>query len=182
MDDKWRKEAIGKRIRSTREELQMSQKDLSKVTGIKDSMISDFERGVREPSTANLAKIAHALYSTMDELYFGDESNKMLQTANYGMKIVNCFTELMLDEVIGKIEEDNEEYRPIGEYYIPLWSDAWAIKRLLNHVYEFKQNQNTYPNPDLYLDQIKQSVANEINKNHTEKQPKTPLNLDEVPF
>ena len=43
MDAKWRKEAIGKRIRSTREELQMSQKDLSKVTGIKDSMISDFE-------------------------------------------------------------------------------------------------------------------------------------------
>lgn len=179
MDDKWRKEAIGKRIRSTREELQMNQKDLSKATGIKDSMISDFERGVREPSTANLAKIAHALYSTMDELYFGDESNKMLQTTNYGMKIVNCFTELMLDEVIGKIDD---EYGSMSEYYIPLWSDAYAIKRLLDHVYEFKQNQNTYPNPDLYLDQIKQSVANEINKNHPEKQPKTPLDLDEVPF
>ena len=179
MDDKWRKEAIGKRIRSTREELQMSQKDLSKATGIKDSMISDFERGVREPSTANLAKIAHALYSTMDELYFGDESNKMLQTTNYGMKIVNCFTELMLDGVISKVDE---EYGPMSEYYVPLWSDTYAIKRLLDHVYEFKQNQNTYPNPDLYLDQIKQSVANEINENHPEKQPKTPLDLDEVPF
>ena len=182
MDDKWRKEAIGKRIRATREELQMSQKALSKATGIKDSMISDFERGVREPSTANLAKIAHALYSTMDELYFGNESNKMLQTTNYGMKIVNCFTELMLDEAIGKVEEDNDEFAPSGRYYIPLWGDAWAIKRLLDNIYEFKQNQNTYPDPDLYLDQIKQSVANEINKNPPEKKPESPFDLDEVPF
>ncbi len=180
MDDKWRKEAIGKRIRAIREELQLSQKALGKATGIKGSMISDFERGVREPSTANLAKIAHALYSTMDELYFGDESNIMLQTTNYGMKIVNCFTELMLDEAIGEVDEDVSSNS--GPYYIPLWNDGWAVKRLLDHIHEFKRNRNTYPDPEIFLDQIKQSVANEINKNHPEKQTKSPLDLDDIPF
>ena len=47
---------------------------------------------------------------------------------------------------------------------INLWNDALAIKRLLGNLDEYKQNILTYPDPSAYLEQIKQSVANEINK------------------
>ena len=160
MDDQWRKEAIGRRIKAARSELNLSQKNLQEKTNIKDSMISDFEHGKREPSLANLAKIAHALNTTIDNLYYGDSSNSFIESApNYGMKIVNCFTELMLNDEIGRVNVDEYNTMP----YIDMKKNAWAVRRLLEALYEFKQNEETYPNPDLYLDQIKQSVTNEIN-------------------
>lgn len=166
MDDKWRKEALGKRIRAAREALNMSQKDLYDKTKIKDSMISDFERGVREPSTANLAKIAHALDTTMDKLYFGDESNIIESTPDRGMQIVNCFTMLFLSGAISTVEDESEYGMGNMQPHINLWKDAWAVKRLLGNLDEYKRNILTYPDPRSYLEQIKKSVANEINKNH----------------
>lgn len=170
MDDKWRKEALGKRIRAAREALNMSQKDLYDKTKIKDSMISDFERGVREPSTANLAKIAHALNTTMDKLYFGDESNEVINSApDVGMRIVNCFTLLYLSEAISDVQDEADFGMGSVQPHVNLWKDAWAIKRLLSNLEEYKRNFSTYPDPASYLEQTKKSVANEINKNHKKK-------------
>ena len=167
MDDKWRKEALGKRIRAARKALNMSQKDLYDKTKIKDSVISDFERGVREPNTANLAKIAHALNTTMDKLYFGDESTSFIESApDHGMQIVNCFALLFLAGAISKVD-DEDKYGMGGVHpHVNLWKDAWAVKRLLNNLDEYIQNYPTYPDPISYLEQIKKSVANEINKDH----------------
>ena len=166
MDDKWRKEALGKRIRAAREALNMSQKDLYDKTKIKDSMISDFERGVREPSTANLAKIAHALDTTMDKLYFGDESTSFIESVpDRGMQIVNCFTLLFLSGTISKVEDESEYGMGGTQPHVNLWNHAWAVKRLLGNLDEYKRNILTYPDPGVYLEQIKKSVANEINEN-----------------
>ena len=166
MDDKFRKEAIGKRLRVARKEKRLSQKELQALTGIKDSMISGFECGVREPNVANLAKLAHALDMTMDDLYFGDESNRFIENApNKGMKIVNCFTELTLDEVVWRVEGYDEDYGVVEPPYIVIHKHVREIKRLLDGIREYRENINTYTNPELYLEQIKESVANEINGN-----------------
>ena len=163
MDDKQRKEAIGKRIKAARKKFNMSQKALQEKTNIKDSEISLFECGKREPNTANLAKLAHALNTTMDELYFGDESNSFIENApDFGAKIVNCFSELFLEGEISKIEYDEYSNKP----FLKVWGDTWAIRRLLDSLHEFAKNKDTYPDPDLFLGQLKQSVVNEINNNH----------------
>ncbi len=160
MDDKWHKEALGKRIRAARESLKLSQKDLYDKTKIKDSMISDFERGIREPNTANLAKIAHALNTTMDRLYFGDETIDFIEgTPDHGMKIVNCFSELYFENIISGRTYELE----VGREYILLVKRPDAIKRLLAALDDFRNKRYTYSDPDLYLEQLKKSAAADIN-------------------
>lgn len=166
MNAKQHKEAVGKRIREARKSLEMSQKDLYDKTKINDSMISDFERGAREPSSANLAKIAEALKTSMDKLYRGDESEFFIENEpDYGMKIVNCLTFLYMSGTISKVEGLNDYGRCTTQPHIKIWKDHSAIKRLLGNLDEYKKNYHTYQDPDSYLEQIKKSVANEINNN-----------------
>lgn len=170
MDDKWRKEAIGKRIKAARECLQLSQNDVQEATGIKYSMISDFERGVREPNLANFAKLSRALKVSMNDLYFGDENVELIESApDYGTKIVNCFTALFLCGAISPADSGDEDgYRHGGPLHVDLWQDAGSIKRLLDNLDDYRRNLRTYDDPVLYLNQLKQSAANDINSRHIE--------------
>lgn len=162
MDDQKRKNLIGERIKERRLALGLSQEDLQKKTKIKNTMISNFENGKREPNLANIAKIAHALDTTIDKLYFGDESSSSIEMApNLGMKLANCICALKEEGVLGGIVKD--EYGG-GETFIRLHNYTWEVTRLIKSLDDFNMSKETYSDPDLYIEQLKDSFANSVNR------------------
>lgn len=64
--------SITYRIKEMIEEKNISQKQLSEMTGISESAISHYINGNRVPRGSNLVKIAKALGTTADDLLSGD--------------------------------------------------------------------------------------------------------------
>lgn len=60
---------FGKRVRQTREEKGWSQEQLSIEAGLDRSYVGGIERGDRNPSLKNIAKIAHALEIPISVLF-----------------------------------------------------------------------------------------------------------------
>ena len=60
------------RIKEMLDEKNISQKQLSEMTGITESAISHYVKGDRIPRGANLVKISRALGTTTDDLLSGD--------------------------------------------------------------------------------------------------------------
>lgn len=65
------KSKIGKRIRETREKVEMSQKDLAYSVDLDRSYIASVESGQRNISIVNLEKIANTLGVSLSELFKG---------------------------------------------------------------------------------------------------------------
>lgn len=64
---------MGYRIKEVREEKRMTQEELSAKSGISRTTISSLENGtVRSTSTKTLLKIATALETTVDNIFFAD--------------------------------------------------------------------------------------------------------------
>lgn len=64
---------MGYRIKEVREEKRMTQEELSAKSGISRTTISALENGaVRSTSTKTLLKIAAALETTVDNIFFAD--------------------------------------------------------------------------------------------------------------
>ncbi len=61
------------RIKELLKEKEISQKELSEMTGITESAISHYVKGDRVPRGTNLVKIAEALGTTADDLLSGDQ-------------------------------------------------------------------------------------------------------------
>lgn len=64
---------VSERIALARKKKKLTQKELSKITGISDVMISQYERGIRIPKLFQLKKFADALDVTTDFLSGIDE-------------------------------------------------------------------------------------------------------------
>lgn len=60
--------SFGKQLRAIRERRDYSQTSLGKVAGISSTSIAHFEADKREPSAANIRKLAKALDVTADYL------------------------------------------------------------------------------------------------------------------
>ena len=156
------KYTIGRNIRLTRKENGITQRELAERAQMSQTQLSDYENGKKEPGLYSLARIARALNKSIDELFFGNKSVSFITSApDKGSAIVNCIVELWDKKVIDIYttlygsEVENDE--------VVLWKHGYAIRRLLENLYEFDQNKGTYPNPEDYLEMIKHSVANEIN-------------------
>lgn len=69
------------RIRELRESKGLKQKDLAEKVGLSTPSISYYERGRKKPSMNNAFKIAQALDTTIDGLFFGnvDKKEKLLK-------------------------------------------------------------------------------------------------------
>lgn len=160
---------IGKRIKAIRESKNMTQAKLAAATNISITQLSGYENG-KTPSLTNLAKISQALEVTLDRLYFGNEAEAFINTApDDGHIIVNCLAQLYSHEVIGGfVFLDPDEYsryikNPPYPYMLSVHRHQTAIRRLLANFDEVAENVDTYTNPEEYIKQIKDSVANEIN-------------------
>lgn len=63
---------LGFRIREFREALNMTQDDLAKKSGVSRGTISAMENGGKETTTKTLVKIARALGTSVDSIFFED--------------------------------------------------------------------------------------------------------------
>ncbi len=61
-------ELFPQRLRTTREQLNLSQHELSRLCGLSINQISRYELGMREPTSASLVRIARVLNVSMDYL------------------------------------------------------------------------------------------------------------------
>lgn len=157
---------IGRNIREARKNKQWSQSNLSAATGISNTTISAYETGKKEPGLVTLANIATALEVSLDQLYYGNGNEAFLNKASdKGTKAVNSMFMLWELNAVGTEKSDFFNERNLLEDELALYYPyAKALHRLLVTLQSFKQSESTYVDPDVYLDQIKKSVANEINK------------------
>ena len=70
----------------------MTQRDVYEATDISTSQLSAYENGKQMIGLVSLAKIAKALDTSIDRLYFGKPSEAFLnETEDFGETVVNCF-------------------------------------------------------------------------------------------
>lgn len=74
---------IGNRIKEIRESKEISQRELAKKIKVKQSTISNYEKGVREPSLENIILIAKELDVSLDYLLTGKEKEIRLSKEEY---------------------------------------------------------------------------------------------------
>ncbi len=160
---------LGKRIKSAREKLNMSQFSLYEKTGISTTQISAYENGKKCLGLQTLAKIASALGLSLDELYYGSASSKPISaSANKGELIVNCIYALYEEGVIRPlIRQKANEYVGMGaEYYYRIGFSKFVdvLDDLVQKLKDFQDNKDNYPDPDSFKNQLLAAAAKQINK------------------
>ena len=76
---------MGYRIREFREQKRMTQEDLSAASGVSRVAIALIEAGTtKNASGQTLLKIANALGTTIDSLFFDDDAQKIEQSEDAG--------------------------------------------------------------------------------------------------
>lgn len=159
---------IGKRIQSQRKKLGYTQDKLSKMTDISVPQISSFENGIRTPGLTNIAKIAQALNTTIDELYFGSYSFKPISSSkNKSELIVNCVAALFDEGVIRIIQKEEPDYsygqepRIIGE--IGISEFRYELENFIEKLNDFEFNKENIDNPEIFKKQLLALTINRIN-------------------
>ena len=90
--------SIGNRIKHKRKELNMTQKELSDMTGIPTTTISDYEKDKYEPNATNILKISDVIKCKISWLVTGKIENFNIST-----------TELDIISMFGTLDERDKE-------------------------------------------------------------------------
>ena len=153
--------AIGRNIKAVRTEKGMTQNDVYKATGISTSQLSSYENGKQMIGLSTLAKIASALGTSIDRLYFGAPSEAFLnQTENFGETVVNCFKKLY---ELGVVDSVSHFERGIGDSAC-VKKCGYELARMFTTLREFSYHKEYYPDKEAFLDQLYKSISNEINE------------------
>ncbi len=106
------KEIIGKRIRKIRESKDLSQENVAGELNMTTSAYSKIERGVTDPATNKLLKIAEILEVDVTEFFIDikkkySKAKAEEQTGNYGFATKKDIEEIMLviQEVVKEVTE-----------------------------------------------------------------------------
>ena len=166
-------QVIGKNIKKERTAKGWSQTELGNRCQIANTVISAYENGKKVPGLNSVARIAKELSVTVDRLCYGDENEAFINSApDTGQKIVNAIIYLWKEGVI-EYEESLFQGMPFDEYiqvdnprgfFLEIKKYELPIKRLINSLNQFYNNFDTYSEPGKYIELLKVSVANEINK------------------
>ena len=153
--------AIGRNIQAVRSQRGMTQRDIYEATGISTSQLSSYENGKQMVGLVTLAKIATALDTSIDRLYFGAPSEAFLnETEDFGETVVNCFKKLRdLDVVTGVSSSGGASLKKC----------QFELSRLFNALHDYEWHKDYYPESDKFLEQIYKSTANEIDEKYEQK-------------
>lgn len=161
---------IGKNIREVRLERGLSQEKLAAMCDFSNTNLSMYENSRKIPNLTTIAKIAKQLNVSIERLYYGDENSAFINSElDEGKKIVNSIYYLWETGIISYFERYNSEYDILDERFKPqgvyLSLDKYTvpIKRFIYSLNDYKENKETFSNPEQYLEMLKTSVATEIN-------------------
>ena len=168
---------IGKHIKEVRLEKGLTQEKLAQMCGFSNTTLSAYENAKKFPNLDTTAVIAEKLNVSIERLYYGDENNAFISAApDYGRKIVNAIYFLCIVGIIEYYENymsgglgmavynPGSEREPVG-LMLNIMKHAKSIQRLVNSLNEYRKNEDTYPEPEKYLEMLLASVATEINNN-----------------
>ncbi len=151
--------SIGRNIQSVRKEAGMTQRVVAEAAGISISQLSSYENGKQMPGLVTLGKLAVAMNSSLDRLYFGSPSEAFLnETEDFGETVVNCFIKL---KELGVVKDVRSGTNGEGSASPPRCS--YELSRLFSELRGYEWHKDYYPDGDAYVAQIRRSVANEIN-------------------
>ena len=158
---------IGKRIKDARKLAKMSQSNLSKRTEISTTQISAYENGNKSIGLQTLAKIAMALDTTIDELYFGNPIDRNIKNwEDKGDVIVRCVHILYKEGVIVSKERFSEDYDSNEvEYYYRIGFGKYieTIDQLVNDLHKFEDEKEYLETPQSFEKQLLELAAKKIN-------------------
>ncbi len=100
---------IGDRIRATRKSMGMRQSDLSEITGLPASHLSDIERGTLIPTVPTLRKISQALDRPLEYFFQEDEGKSrsmgmVIRGASIGGQAAARFAQLVEEKTKGDLK------------------------------------------------------------------------------
>ncbi len=163
---------IGSHIREVRLERKLSQEALAEMCGFSNTTLSSYENGRKTPSLDTIARIAKKLNVSIERLYYGNENiSFIISEADEGRKIVNSVYFLWKSGVIYPMADPAPGISPfmlnrddeLHGFYLLINRFPLPIARLLKSLVEYQRNENTYTDPEQYLELLLSSVANEIN-------------------
>ena len=93
---------LGKRIRTQRKMLDMTQEELAAAIDVSTSFIGHIERGTRKLSVDTLVKLADALKISCDQLL----QDSMDQTVSRRSSTINKNAKMLLREIVNMLDED----------------------------------------------------------------------------
>ena len=157
--------AIGRNIKAVRAEKGMTQREVCDAAEISPSQLSTYENGRQMVGLVTLGKIAKALNTSIDRLYFGSPSEAFLnESGDFGETVANCFKRLW---ELGVIDEVRFTRSTEGEAHVCKCSIE--LQRLFSTLKEFDEKRQYYPEEAEYLAQLYKSVSNEIDARYTEQ-------------
>ena len=182
---------VGSNIREARKAKGWSQSQLSREAGISTTALSAYENDKKRPGLDTLASIAHALNTSLDRLYYGDETRSFINAAgSEGRVIVNCIHELWNRNVLNEMSiqipsrsnnrhMERNMYDEFMSYGTADESSAFPcivgysehITRLIRSLADYKNNEGSYSDPQSYLEQVLESAASNINNEMYEEIP-----------
>ena len=93
---------LGKRIRTQRKMLDMTQEELAAAIDVSTSFIGHIERGTRKLSVDTLVKLADALKISCDQLL----QDSMDQTVSRRSNTINKNAKMLLREIVNMLDEE----------------------------------------------------------------------------
>lgn len=80
------------RLKELRKEKNKTQKDIAKLTGYKQTLVSKWEHGDREPDTETLIKLANYFNVSVDYLIGKDDNTNFSLNDNYSHQQLCCIS------------------------------------------------------------------------------------------
>lgn len=152
---------IGSNIRSVRAEKRMTQRELAEKAEISTSQLSAYENGKQMPGLVTLGKIAVAMETSIDRLYFGAPSEAFLnETEDFGKTVVNCFLKLKELGAVTNVHHGTGS----REGSATLSKCSYELSHLFDDYRNYGYRAKSQENGDVYLKQVNEAVANEINE------------------
>ena len=163
---------IGENIKKIRKEKDITQAELSDACGFAITALSAYENGHRNPSLETVAKIAKKLEVSIDHIYYGDPNITFIEAEeDEGRKIVNAIYHLWEKGIIDYQGDILRSVVSCAWYYKNCEREKGRIRVEYNDIFvrfikllnDYKDKIDTYPDPKNYLEQLKESIANEYN-------------------
>ena len=110
-------EELGNRIRSRRQLLGKTQKQVAQEVNVAPSFYSNIERGLRVPSVDTLVAIANALDTGLDLLLVDSLVNAIPRRSAEEMRVIRRFLREEFEKIV---DAEDEEIPPEDDDIIPL--------------------------------------------------------------
>lgn len=156
---------IGKRIKEIRKRNEISQRELADEICISISQLSNYENGKKTPGLQTLTNICEALNTSIDSIVFGEEESELENPPKTeGEVITSCFAKLFKNNSVYNYCLYSRPESDAEQNYLILYPYDSILFDLYDFLMDFRNNEDTYQNPDQFYKEKMHSIAKRIDK------------------